>query len=140
MAAGNRELGLVRKILEARIGGLDRRVDDQAALSDRALSAAHASARELIETRAQSAGLAQEKYERSIAKQIDQIADLAAANRAQIEERIDALKDRIGRIESFTAGAAGMRTERRLDIGTVLQVLALLAVAVSIAVVAFHKS
>lgn len=132
--ASDRELTLMRKVLEARIGAIEQRLDEHAVASDKALTAAHGSARELIETRASAAAVAQDKYERSIAKQIDQLTDLAAANRAQIEERIDALKDRISLLEGTRTGAAGWRTERRLDVGTFLQVLALLAVAIGIAV------
>ena len=129
--ASDRELSLVREVLEARIGAIEQRLDEHAVASDKALSAAHGSARELIETRAGAAAVAQDKYERSIAKQIDQLTDLAAANRAQIEERIE---DRISLLEGTRTGAAGSRTERRLDVGTILQALALLAIAIGIAV------
>ncbi len=132
--ASDRELALVREVLEARIGAIEQRFDEHAVASDKALTAAHGSARELIETRAGAAAVAQDKYERSIAKQIDQLTELAAANQAQLEERIDALKDRVSLLEGTRAGAAGSRTERRLDVGTILQVLALLAVAIGIAV------
>jgi hypothetical protein len=106
-----------------RLDGIERQFAER---DVRAVQAADASGTALsaaLEATAKSA----EKTEQAFTKQIDGIG-----------ARLTELKERIDRGEGSTAGASDFRAERRLDIGTILQAIAILATMAGLIIVAFR--
>jgi hypothetical protein len=56
-----------------------------------------------------------------------------------LDDRITEIKERIDRGEGGTAGALSDRTERRLDIGQVIAVVAIIIAAISVAAFLLKK-
>jgi hypothetical protein len=146
-----RELAQLREILEARMDSMDHErqlllqiMNERAAEIDRrfgerdlrfrerdqarqdAVRTALDAAKELSDARDASADKAIEKFEISVREQISQIGELAASARQQLDTQIRALEKRLDRGEGETGGAAGYRTQRRLDTGTNLMAASVL--------------
>jgi hypothetical protein len=135
----------VARISEERLNGIalqfaerDVRTDQAAKSSKDALDAALQAAKELVAANNDSASAAAVKTETSFTKQIDQIGTIISTLEKALDARITELKERIDRGEGSTAGSAGTRTEQRLNMNTVVAVLALLLSAV-IVFAAIHK-
>jgi hypothetical protein len=118
----------------------DVRATQAATASAQALAAALQAAKEAVFEQAQAAAKAAEKTELSFTKQIDQIQLQITTVAEGFGDRIAELKERIDRGEGSATGASELRTERRLDAGQVLQLLALVALAVGLLIsVVVHK-
>jgi phage-related protein len=98
----------------------DVRTEQAATASASALAAALQAAKEAVFEQAQAAAKAAEKTELSFTKQIDQIQLQIKTIGDGFSDRIAELKERIDRGEGTTVGAAGERTEARLNLGTLV--------------------
>jgi hypothetical protein len=152
-----RELAALREVIEARLDAMDNErrlllqiVDERHAETGRrfaerdirfserdaarqdAVRTALDAAKNLSDARDESTAVAGNKFEASVREQIAQLGALASANRDQLSTQIDALKERIDRGEGSTTGAAGYRSERRLDVGQVMAGVAVLIALVSL--------
>jgi len=112
----------------------DVRTTQAATASAQALAAALQAAKEAVFEQAQAAAKAAEKTELSFTKQIDQIQLQIKTIGDGFSDRIAELKERIDRGEGAAGGAAGTRTERRLDTGQLLTVMSLVIGALLVAV------
>jgi hypothetical protein len=124
MTAMDNERKLLLQIMNERSAEVDRRFGDRDTLfterdaaRQEAVRTALAAARELGDARDVATDKANEKFETSVREQMRQLAELASANRDLLDGKIDALKERIDRADGTLSGAAGQRTERRLDTG-----------------------
>lgn len=138
-----RELAAARfAALDQSLAARDKQADDRAAAASLALTTALASARELVETRAASTAEAAGKYEKSITAQLGQIAEVASLNRQQLEDKINAVKERLDRGEGASTGEHARATETRLNASTVIAAVSVLLFLISVVVtviVATHK-
>jgi small-conductance mechanosensitive channel len=99
-------------------------------------------AKELSDARDAATDKATGKFEDSVRTQIAQLGALAESGRDQLGSQIQALKERLDRGEGSDTGAAGYRTEQRLNtsslVGIAGTVLALVAIAVTIIIATRH--
>jgi hypothetical protein len=95
-----------------------------------ALAAALQAAKEAVFEQAQAAAKAADKTELSFTKLIEQTQLQITTVAEGLGDKIADLKGRIDRGEGSTAGAAGTRTEQRLNLNTVIAAVALLLSAV----------
>lgn len=103
-----------------------------------ALDAALLAQKELVAQQNEANSAAAAKAEASFTKQIDQIGTIIQTLEKALDARITELKERIDRGEGSTAGAAGSRSERRLDTGQVLMTLSVLAAVIGLLILAFR--
>jgi hypothetical protein len=115
----------------------DVRTSQAATAAGEALKAALQAAKEAVFEQAQAAAKAADKTELSTTKQIDLIQGQIKTLGDSFTDKIDDLKGRIDRGEGSTSGAAGSRTERRLDYGTLIAAVAILVSLATVLVVAF---
>jgi hypothetical protein len=131
-------------VSQARLDGIEQqfaerdvRTEQAAIATDSALKAALQAAKEAVFESSQAAKEAAAKVEQSFIKQIDQIGLRIDTVVQGFDARLTEIKERIDRGEGSTSGASETRSEHRLNVNTVIQVLALLATAV-IVYAAFH--
>jgi hypothetical protein len=124
--------------IEQQFAERDVRTEQAAIATDSALKAALQAAKEAVFEQSQAAAKAAEKVEQSTTKQIDQIGLRIDTVAQGFDARLTELKERIDRGEGSTSGASEFRTERRLDLGTALQTIAILATMVGLIIVAFR--
>jgi hypothetical protein len=117
----------------------DVRTEQAATASASALAAALQAAKEAVFEQAQAAAKAAEKTELSFSKQIDQTQLQITTVAEGLGDKIDDLKGRLDRGEGSEKGAAGHRTEQRLNIGVIMAVVMGLLAFASIALLAFKK-
>lgn len=117
----------------------DVRGEQAATASASALAAALQAAKEAVFEQAQAAAKAADKTETSTAKQIDLLLAQIKAQGETFSDRLAELKERIDRGEGSTTGAAVFRTERRLDIGQVVAVVAVIVAILSVVLYALKK-
>ncbi len=103
-----------------------------------ALDAALLAQKELVAQQNEANSAAAAKAEASFTKQIDQIGTIIQTLEKALDARITELKERIDRGEGSSAGAAGSRSERRLDTGQVLTTLSVLAAVIGLLILAFR--
>lgn len=103
-----------------------------------ALDAALLAQKELVAQQNEANSAAAAKAEASFTKQIDQIGTIIQTLEKALDARITELKERIDRGEGSTSGAAGSRSERRLDTGQVLTTLSVLAAVIGLLILAFR--
>ena len=115
----------------------DIRTEQAARASKEALDAALLAAKELVAQQNEANATAADKAEQSTIKQIDQIGIRIDTMQKALDDRLTELKERIDRGEGGDQGAAGERSERRLDYGTVLAAVAILVSLATVLVVAF---
>jgi hypothetical protein len=123
--------------LDARLVERDARVEQAARETRISTDAALAAAKEAVfeQNRANAQAIA--KSELSTQKQIDAMNLLMANSNKSIEDKIADLKTRLDRGEGRSTGSTETRTEKRLDTGTVLQAIAVLAAIVGLVVVTY---
>lgn len=108
----------------------DDKVEAISRTQSAALEAALAAADKLTALQNEANQTALEKLETTTQKQFDQLTVTVNARYEVLDTRIGEMKERIDRGEGSQAGAAGFRTERRLDVGQLVAVVAtLLALA-----------
>jgi hypothetical protein len=103
-----------------------------------ALDAALLAQKELVAQQNEANSAAAAKAEASFTKQIDQIGTIIQTLEKALDARVTELKERIDRGEGSTAGAAGSRSDRRLDTGQVLTTLSVLAAVIGLLILAFR--
>jgi small-conductance mechanosensitive channel len=96
-------------------------------------------AKELSDARDAATDRATGKFEDSVKAQIGQLAALAESGRERLAAQIQALKERLDRGEGSDTGAAGIRTEQRLNISQVIAAAAVLVAIVSFILYAVKK-
>jgi hypothetical protein len=106
----------------------DVRTEQAAKAGKEALDAALLSAKELVAQQNEANRGEAGKTEQNFTKQIDAQA-----------ARIDELKERIDRGEGSSSGVASAHTERRLDIGQIVAVVAIIIAAISVAAFLLKK-
>jgi hypothetical protein len=128
------EISHVRELVDERFTSIalqfrerDTRTEQAAKAGKEALDAALLAAKELVTQQNEANRGEAAKTEQNFTKQIDAQA-----------ARIDELKERIDRGEGSASGSAQTRTEGRLDMGQVIQVLVVI-VAVAAVLVAVFK-
>lgn len=125
--------------IELQFSERDVRAEQAATASASALAAALQAAKEAVFENSQAAAKAAEKVEQSFTKQIDQIGLRIDTEARANDARITELKERIDRGEGSTAGAGSYRTERRLDLGQLIAVVAVIIAVVSVAAFIIKK-
>jgi hypothetical protein len=140
------EISHLRELHEEKFHGIelqfaerDTRGDQEKKASKEALDAALLAQKESVAQQNDANTTAATKSETSFTKQIDQIGTLIATLEKSLTDRITELKERIDRGEGSNAGALSGRTERRLDIGQLVAVIAVLLAAISIAAFLLKK-
>jgi hypothetical protein len=152
------EISHVRELIQEKLGSLggqaeekfasielqfverDVRTNQAATASAQALAAALQAAKEAVFEQAQAAAKAADKTELSFTKQIDLLLAQIKALSDTFTDRLAELKERIDRGEGSTTGAAGQRTEQRLNANLVVGMVALLLTAIIIAVAIYSAS
>ncbi len=117
----------------------DVRAEQATEGAKQALDAALLAQKELVAQQNEANSAAAAKAEASFTKQIDQIGTIIETLEKALDGRITELKERIDRGEGSTAGAAGFRSERRLDAGQVLTTLSVLAAVIGLLILAFRQ-
>jgi hypothetical protein len=112
-------------------------IDGTFASNALALTAALAAQKEAAAEQNKSNTLAITKSEQATKETIGANAAQTTAGLASQAATISDLKERVVRIESMGVGAAGQRTERRLDYGTLIAAVAILVSLATVLVVAF---
>jgi hypothetical protein len=146
------EISHVRELIQEKLGSLggqaeekfasielqfverDVRTNQAATASAQALAAALQAAKEAVFEQAQAAAKAADKTELSFTKQIDLLLAQIKALSDTFTDRLAELKERIDRGEGSEKGAAGQRTESRLNANLVVGMVALLLTSIIIAV------
>jgi hypothetical protein len=118
----------------------DVRIEQTAQESRMSQEAALAAAKEAVSEQNKGTAQAIAKFEVSIQKQIDAMNQIMTNSNLSLEDKIADLKTRLDRGEGRDSGSAEFRTEKRLDVGSVLQAIAVLATIIGLIVVAFHKT
>jgi hypothetical protein len=116
----------------------DVRTEQATEGAKQALDAALLAQKELVAQQNEANSAAAAKAEASFTKQIDQIGTIIQTLEKALDTRITELKERIDRGEGSSSGAAGSRSERRLDTGQVLTTLSVLAAVVGLLILAFR--
>jgi hypothetical protein len=117
----------------------DVRIRHAARESRMSFDAALAAAKEAIAGQNEANAQAIAKAELATQKQIDAISVLMTNNTRSLEDKISDLKTRLDRGEGRNTGSTEAKTEKRLDLGSVLQAIAVLATIVGLVIVTFHK-
>lgn len=134
-----REIQHLEDLVAERFTGIDLRFTERDTrttqaerASQEALKAALQAAKELVDQQNKANAAAAEKAEANFTKQIDQILLVISTMQKGFDDRWAEIKERIDRGEGGAAGAAGSRTERRLDIGQAVAVLAIVLTVVGL--------
>jgi hypothetical protein len=124
------EISHVRELMNEKFAAVEQRFHErdvrftqQNTANAAALDAALRAARELGELQARANALANAKTEESVTQQLHALT-----------EKIDVNTQRLDRGEGTVTGAAGVRTESRLDRGQIVSVIIAIISAVSVAV------
>jgi hypothetical protein len=112
---------------------------EQAAQEGRmSLAAALAAAKEAVSEQNKANVQAIAKSEVATQKQIDAIGLLMTTSNKSLEDKIADLKSRLDRGEGRNTGSTEARIEKRLDVGALIQAVAVIATIAGLIIVAFH--
>jgi hypothetical protein len=117
----------------------DIRIEQAAQEGRMSLDAALAAAKEAVSEQNKANVQAIAKSEIATQKQIDAMVQLMATSNKSLEDKIADLKSRLDRGEGRNTGSTEARTEKRLDVGALIQAVAVMATIVGLIIVAFHK-
>jgi hypothetical protein len=113
---------------------------EQAAREGRiSLDSALAVAKDAVSEHNKSNERAIEKAETATGKQIEAMLQLMTTSNRSLEERIGDLKTRLDRGEGQDTASTQARSERRVDVGSIIQAVAVMATIAGLIIVAFHK-
>ncbi len=113
---------------------------EQAAREGRiSLDSALAAAKDAVSEHNKSNERAIEKAETATQKQIEAMLQLMTTSSRSLEERIGDLKTRLDRGEGQDTASTEARSERRVDVGSIIQAVAVMATIAGLIIVAFHK-
>lgn len=140
-----KEVGNLKALHEQRFSDIgnqlrersERRASEKKA-SDDALAAALASQKELTASQDCANAAAINKSQDATDKQIDAIKAMVGANLKSLDDKIAIINGRLDRGEGSIGGAAGSRTERRLDSSLLVAIIAV-SLAAGSTVIAFVK-
>jgi hypothetical protein len=110
----------------------DTRGDQEKKASKEALDAALLAQKESVSQQNDANTTAATKTESNFTKQIDLVGTQITALDKSLTDRITELKERVDRGEGSNAGAAGTRSDQRLNIGTLIGIVATLIALVSL--------
>jgi hypothetical protein len=102
------------------------------------LDAALAAAKEAVSEQNKANVQAITKAEAATQKQIDALVQLMATSNKSLEDKIADVRTSLDRGEGRNTGSEQARTEKRLDVGTLLQVVAIVATIVGLVIIAIH--
>lgn len=114
-------------------------IDGTFASNALALTAALAAQKEAAAEQNKSNTLAITKSEQATKETISANAAQTATGLTSLSNTFADIKERVVRLESMGVGASAQRSERRLDMGQVIAVLAVVAAIVAIIISVFHK-
>ena len=103
------------------------------------LDSALAAAKDAVSEHNKSNERAIEKAETATQKQIEAMLQLMTTSNRSLEERIGDLKTRLDRGEGQDTASTEARNERRVDVGSIIQAVAVMATIAGLIIVAFHK-
>jgi len=103
------------------------------------LDSALAAAKDAVSEHNKSNERAIEKAETATQKQIEAMLQLMTTSSRSLEERIGDLKTRLDRGEGQDTASTEARSERRVDVGSIIQAVAVMATIAGLIIVAFHK-
>lgn len=148
----DREITALREILVASIGNVsdvtfekfnavdtrflerDTRTQQAADESRISLDAALAAAKEAVSEQNKANTEAIRKSELATQKQIDSLVALWTTGNKSVEDKIDDLKTRIGRIEAYATGSRDQHSEQRLNIGQLILIISVLAAVAGVVI------
>jgi hypothetical protein len=126
--------------ISIRFAERDIRTEQAAREGRTSLAAALAAAKEAVSEQNKANVQAIAKSEVATQKQIDAMGQLMTSNNKSLEDKIADLKGRLDRGEGQNTGSTEARADRRLDIGSILQALAVVAAIIGLIFVAvLHK-
>jgi hypothetical protein len=117
----------------------DIRIDRAAQEARMSLDSAMAAAKEAVAEQNKANVQAIAKAEVATQKQIDALVQLMTTSNKSLEDKIADVKTRLDRGEGRSTGSAEARTEKRLDVGALIQAIALIATIAGLIIVAFRK-
>jgi hypothetical protein len=103
------------------------------------LDSALAAAKDAVSEHNKSNERAIEKAETATQKQIEAMHQLMTTSNRSLEERIGDLKTRLDRGEGQDTASTEARNERRVDVGSIIQAVAVMVTIAGLIIVAFHK-
>ncbi len=140
------QLIALREVIHGQIDALaqlaverDKAIEQAHQESRMAVRAALASAKEAGAAQNEANTTANTKTETTFTKQIDALGAVVVAGNKALDDKIADLKSRLDSGEGRQGGARDDRTERRLDVGQVIAVIAVLLTMIGLLVVGFHK-
>jgi hypothetical protein len=125
--------------VNARFVERDVRTEQAAVESRISLDAALAAAKEAVAEQNKANAQAIGKSETATQKQIDAMVQLMTTSNRSLDDKIADIKSRLDRGEGRDTGTADARTDKRSDVGTIIQAIAVMATIVGLIIVAFHK-
>jgi hypothetical protein len=134
--------GVTAEKLEAiniRFAERDKRTTLAAEESRTSLANALAAAKEAVSEQNKANVQAVAKSEIATQKQIDAIMQLMTTSNKSLEDKIADIKTRLDRGEGRDTGSSQAHADRRLDVGSLLQALAVIAAIIGLILLAFHK-
>jgi hypothetical protein len=112
---------------------------EQAAVESRIfLDAALAAAKEAVAEQNKANAQAIGKSE-TATQQIDAMLQLMTTSNKSLEDKISDIKSRLDRGEGRNTGSSEARDDKRSDVGTIIQAIAVMVTIVGLIIVAFHK-
>lgn len=128
------EVAHLREVDDIRFQAAERLAGRESELNALALAAAFAAQKEASAKEAEYTRIASIKSESATAQAIDKLGELFATQTRGLGDKVDDLKDRVGRIESVKVGSTENRTALYATIGVVISII-----FVALAVIAFLK-
>jgi hypothetical protein len=117
----------------------DIRTEHAAVESRISLDAALAAAKEAVAEQNKANAQAIGKSETATQKQIDALLQLMTTSNKSLEDKISDIKSRLDRGEGHDTGSSEAHTDKRSDVGTIIQAIAVMVTIVGLIIVAFHK-
>ncbi len=122
------ELSKVSAVNDEKFVGVDLRFGE----SKTALDAALRAQKDIADVQTKANAEAAEKTERAFTKQFDAMMALVASTSKATDDRIMDLTRRLDRGEGMATGGAAVKTEHRLDVGTLVAIISVIVAALAV--------